>query len=91
MLKNTLKTLILISVIIILGCEDENVNENSNNKVIADFITSDTIINLNESILFSDNSKGNPTSWYWEFEGGTPFTSTAQNPIIVYNKEGFMM
>lgn len=28
------------------------------------------------------------TDWSWQFEGGTPATSTAQNPLITYNSIG---
>lgn len=37
---------------------------------------------------FSDQSSGNPTSWHWTFENGTPATSTAQNPQVVFNATG---
>ena len=41
------------------------------------------------SVDFTDLSSGHPTSWLWTFEGGTPSTSTEQNPTgIVYATEG---
>ncbi|NCA85691.1 MAG: T9SS type A sorting domain-containing protein [Clostridia bacterium] len=40
-------------------------------------------------IHFFDNSIGNPTSWEWSFPGGTPATSTEENPIVIYNSGGF--
>lgn len=41
------------------------------------------------SINFNDQSTGGATSWQWSFLGGTPSTSTAQNPQnIVYNTPG---
>ena len=41
------------------------------------------------SLDFTDVSTGSPTSWLWSFEGGTPATSTDQNPQgIVYNFSG---
>jgi len=36
---------------------------------------------------FSDLSSG-VTNWQWEFQGGTPGTSTTQNPSITYNTGG---
>jgi PKD repeat protein len=32
------------------------------------------------SVAFTDKTYGNPTSWQWTFNGGTPATATAQNP-----------
>ncbi|KAA9333740.1 PKD domain-containing protein [Adhaeribacter soli] len=41
------------------------------------------------SITFTDKSyEAAGTSWYWNFQGGTPATSTAQNPVVTYNTPG---
>ena len=40
------------------------------------------------TVQFSDNSFNNPTSWFWTFPGGTPSTSTDQNPLVTYNNPG---
>jgi PKD repeat protein len=40
------------------------------------------------TVQFSDISYGNPTSWFWTFPGGTPSTSTDQNPLVTYNSPG---
>ncbi len=40
------------------------------------------------TVQFSDLSSGNTTSWNWTFPGGTPATSTVQNPVVVYNTPG---
>ena len=40
------------------------------------------------TIRFTDLSSGNPTAWLWTFPGGTPATSTLQNPTVVYNTLG---
>ncbi len=38
---------------------------------------------------FTDSSLNAPTEWYWEFEGATPGSSTAQHPQdICYSKPG---
>jgi len=39
-------------------------------------------------VSFTDESFHNPTSWNWTFEGGTPASSTEQNPQVVYNTAG---
>jgi uncharacterized repeat protein (TIGR02543 family) len=55
---------------------------------IADFTASSTSINVGDSVTFTDASQNSPTSWSWTFEGGTPGSSTAQNPTVTYNTEG---
>ncbi|MBL0913710.1 MAG: T9SS type A sorting domain-containing protein [Bacteroidia bacterium] len=41
------------------------------------------------AINFNDQSSGSPTSWQWTFTGGTPSSSTQQNPSgIVWNTSG---
>ncbi|MBP6978904.1 MAG: PKD domain-containing protein, partial [Lentimicrobiaceae bacterium] len=55
----------------------------------ADFMASGTFIAVGEGINFSDLSTNNPTSWSWVFEGGTPGTSSAKNPVnITYEQVG---
>lgn len=39
-------------------------------------------------VQFTDASTCNPTNWQWTFPGGTPSTSTQQNPIVTYNSTG---
>lgn len=53
-------------------------------------IGADATVNIKEgeSVHFLDMSAGDVTSWNWTFEGGTPASSTEQNPIVTYNKAG---
>ncbi len=39
-------------------------------------------------VQFSDSTLNSPTAWNWTFPGGTPATSTLQNPIVTYNAPG---
>ena len=56
---------------------------------VADFTVSDTLIPLSQSIDFTDKTLGAPETWEWTFYGGTPETSTEQNPTgIVYSQDG---
>ncbi|PLX00783.1 MAG: hypothetical protein C0594_15255, partial [Marinilabiliales bacterium] len=43
---------------------------------------------VNEQVSFTDLSTGNPTSWNWSFSGGTPASSTMQNPSVVFTTPG---
>jgi PKD repeat protein len=55
---------------------------------VADFTADATYIGTGGAVNFQDQSTGNPTSWSWSFPGGTPSTSTAQNPTVYYNSNG---
>ena len=57
--------------------------------IVADFVADVTAVAVGGSVHFTDNSWGAQlNSWAWEFEGGTPATSTAQNPTVTYNEAG---
>ena len=45
-------------------------------------------VKTGEVIKFADTSSGSPTSWLWQFPGGTPETSTEQNPTVYYTDDG---
>lgn len=56
---------------------------------IPNFNSPNRYIQAGTSTTFNDMTSGNPTSWSWEFEGGTPATSDLQNPgEIVYSEVG---
>jgi len=40
------------------------------------------------TVQFQDQSSSNTTSWNWSFPGGSPATSTAQNPSVTYATQG---
>lgn len=54
----------------------------------ADFSVNDNNIETGQSVTFTDLSTGVPSSWSWSFPGGTPSSSTNQNPTVTYNSEG---
>lgn len=58
------------------------------NPPVASFTADQTTICASNTINFTDTSTGSPGSWSWTFTGGTPSTSTDQNPAIVYNTPG---
>ena len=60
---------------------------------VADFTSDFTTVNEGSFIQFTDTSTVGVggtaiTAWAWTFTGGTPSTSTSQNPSIVYNTAG---
>eukprot|EP00353_Schmidingerella_taraikaensis_P010210 CAMPEP_0185576978 /NCGR_PEP_ID=MMETSP0434-20130131/7780_1 /TAXON_ID=626734 ORGANISM="Favella taraikaensis, Strain Fe Narragansett Bay" /NCGR_SAMPLE_ID=MMETSP0434 /ASSEMBLY_ACC=CAM_ASM_000379 /LENGTH=718 /DNA_ID=CAMNT_0028194393 /DNA_START=40 /DNA_END=2196 /DNA_ORIENTATION=- len=54
----------------------------------AEFSANRTSICVGESIDFSDDSYNEVISRTWTFQGGTPATSTLENPTVVYNTPG---
>ncbi len=53
------------------------------------FSSSDTDVCQKLCIDFFDESTNNPTSWQWSFPGGSPSSSSQQNPAqICYNSPG---
>lgn len=58
------------------------------NAVHADFVGNPTIVVAGGTVQFTDLSTNNPTSWSWQFPGGTPTSSTQKNPTVTYNTPG---
>lgn len=56
--------------------------------VIPEFTADQTTVPSGCPVSFTDLTTGVPTSWNWTFEGGTPATSTQQNPTVVYENNG---
>lgn len=40
------------------------------------------------TVSFSDASANGPTSWNWEFPGGSPASSSQQHPVVIYTIPG---
>ncbi len=55
---------------------------------VANFTGDKTFICSGMTVNYTDQSSFAPTSWSWTFQSGTPATSTAQNPSVVYNTAG---
>ena len=55
---------------------------------IVQFSTENSIGCSPLTVQFTDLSEHVPTSWQWSFPGGTPATSTEQNPVVVYQNAG---
>lgn len=55
---------------------------------VADFTVDIKTGNAPLRVKFFDLSANQPSSWAWTFEGGTPASSTEQNPVISYNTPG---
>jgi PKD repeat protein len=54
----------------------------------ANFMVNNRIVCPGSTVNFQDDSFHNVSTWSWSFPGGTPATSTSQNPSVVYNTPG---
>ena len=52
------------------------------------FTVTDNDICEGRCVTFSDTSAGNPTTWSWNFPGGTPSSSTSNMQVVCYNSPG---
>jgi PKD repeat protein len=54
----------------------------------AEFSADRQVVCPGETVTFSDYSYHAPSGWDWTFQGGSPATSTNQNPVVTYNTPG---
>lgn len=80
----------LVTLIVTNDCGTDTISNNINVSSIptANFSSSSTEICEGETIEFTNTSSSNATSVLWEFEGGTPGTSTEENPTVTYTTAG---
>jgi PKD repeat protein len=81
------KYLLIVSIAVLtsmffLGCEKPV------DPPQADFSVTEIYSAGDITFSFSDISSGNPDEWLWTFEGGTPYTSTLENPTVSYSEPG---
>ena len=93
--KNLVSLVFITYSLLILGCSNDGGDDGGGGgggggepPVSANFSADAVSIGLGESINFTDTSTGSPTSWEWTFEGGTPSSSTQQNPTVTYTSLG---
>jgi len=68
---------------------DDNAQPCNAKAPVAEFWAENRVVCAGTAVNYKDGSfNGTPTSWAWEFEGGTPSTSTAQNPQVTYSTPG---
>jgi photosystem II stability/assembly factor-like uncharacterized protein len=68
-------------------CGSQGIMKRREAPLSADFVADQTTICAGSSVNFTDLSTS-ATSWSWVFEGGTPATSTDQNPTVTYDNPG---
>ncbi|MEZ5042855.1 MAG: PKD domain-containing protein [Saprospiraceae bacterium] len=53
-----------------------------------DFYVARTTICEGDLLQFQDYSSNYPTEWFWQFEGGSPSSSSNQHPFVTYETPG---
>ncbi|ASS49789.1 MAG: hypothetical protein CHH17_13840 [Candidatus Fluviicola riflensis] len=72
------------------GTTDEDVLAPPTCIPVADFSADKRMTCVGDVVNFTDASwRAGVTSYEWSFPGGTPSTSTAANPAVVYNQDGY--
>lgn len=80
-----LKFLPLIAALLfVLGCEKDQLSKDLTPR----FTAAKQQVLAGEAIVFTDQSEGQPSSWSWEFEGGTPAKSELSGPTVTYHQPG---
>ncbi|NQY04694.1 MAG: PKD domain-containing protein [Flavobacteriaceae bacterium] len=78
--------LLLVSTFIFIGCDEDD--EEGVSPVEAFFSSSTANAEIGQEIQFTSLKNENVVSWEWTFEGGTPASSTEQNPTVTYSQWG---
>ncbi len=55
----------------------------------AAFTSDKRIVCAGAQVQFNDGSYHGPTSWQWNFPGGSPSTSQEENPLVTYATPGY--
>lgn len=71
-----------------LYLDNVNITSTGGSTVQASFTANSQTVCAGQTVNFNSTSTGNPTAYSWTFAGGTPATSTAQNPTVTYNTAG---
>lgn len=54
----------------------------------ANFVSDKKTICIGDAVSFTDDSYNNVSTWSWTFTGGSPASSTIQNPTVTYSAAG---
>jgi PKD repeat protein len=74
-----------IATITLFSCSKKDDNHSI---LYAFFKTDKTSVVAGDTVKFEDLSIGHPQAWKWTFEGGTPSSSTEENPSVIYDSSG---
>ncbi|MEA3447538.1 MAG: T9SS type A sorting domain-containing protein [Bacteroidota bacterium] len=70
------------------GTVSLNFYDPNNTTVTAGFTSNTQTVTEGGTVNFTSTSTGTVENYAWSFEGGSPSTSSAENPSVTYNTEG---
>lgn len=77
---------IILGALFLLGCGSASPDTQNAVAPAANFALTPASPTMGQTVIFTDTSTGNPTSWSWTF--GDSSTSTSQNPTHTYTTAG---
>ena len=80
----SLSFLSLVFILTLNACKEDDPQPD----VIGDFTSDARQVVEGTAVTFTDLSENFASEWSWTFPGGTPATSTEQNPVVTYNEPG---
>lgn len=81
-MKNIWLIFLLPAMVFLSSCKEDK------KELTADFTASKQAVLAGENVSFFDATQGQPSSWKWQFVGGTPETSDLSCPVVAYNAPG---
>ena len=78
--------LLLLLSLVLFGCPDNPPPPGTD--LDPDFSADKNSLVDGQQVAFQATVTGGADTWSWSFEGGTPATSTSQNPVITYEEAG---
>ncbi len=85
-LRSKFVLMLLLILPVFISCKDDAEEELI--PVTASFTSPDTAVNQGSEVTFTDTSTGTVNQRLWTIEGGTPSSSTEENPTIIFQEAG---
>jgi PKD repeat protein len=82
-MKNNLLAIVAL-LLFFASCKKDNEQK----PLKAQFEASKVEVLAGDAITFSDHSEGQPSTWKWTFEGGSPAESNLSGPSVTYAEPG---
>jgi PKD repeat protein len=86
-IKYAFAIILLCTAVTLTSCDEDEETEDIL-PVAAFFSSSTSSAQIGDQVQFTSLENENVSSWEWTFEGGSPATSSEQNPVVTYEEWG---